>query len=98
MNYSKYWKKILIIWIAICISVSGYYYIFPIVKEYTTVEHRGKGWEGFEYHYGPKIIKHIDKIPVDKVCFLIMIVGIILIGGFGKLSTDNKEKNIKHII
>lgn len=82
-KYSSNWKKILIIWIAIGISISGYFYIFPNIVR---VQRKGLYAKELERVGGPLY----EKSPVDKVTMLVTVVGAILIGGFGKLS-NNKD-------
>jgi hypothetical protein len=86
--YSKIWRQLLVIWIAIGIGVSGYYYIFP--KTHKKIEHYGKGFEWVERKVGPKVITIVE--PMDKVSLLITIVGIILIAGFG-IQSKNRHNN-----
>ena len=81
MKYSLIWKKILVIWIAVGIAFSGYFYIFPI--EEIIYGNLSNAQDNPRY-----LVK--EKYPLDKICFLTTVVGAILIGGLG-VASKQKE-------
>lgn len=82
-TFSKIYKKLLVIWIAIGLSVSGYFYIYPIEHRVLAVSRMDKS---YEQSFGPRYEdgKHFE------VSLLVTLVGSILIGGLG-FATKSKE-------
>ena len=79
MSFRKIWKKLLVIWIALGIAISGYFYSFP--------DHKLK----YDYQFcRNQAIEMENDYSKAKLFLVITIVGSVLIGGFGKL-TINKD-------
>lgn len=79
LNYKSY----LIIWIAIGILISGYFYIYPIQYR---VHRTGSDYEYWEGRMGPSY----EDGKQDKIAILITLVGAILISGLGHTLSKKK--------
>ncbi len=82
-SFVKNYKKLLVIWIACGILVSGCFYIFPVYTSTPIVAstYREKVEEEMN---GPQY--RIEYGKHFEVCVLITIVGAVLIGGLGYTS------------
>lgn len=78
----KNWKLILVLWIALGVAVSGYFYIFPTQirteLELTPIERSVQAYTGQASYY------YDDNTNQFKVSVLITLVGSIIIFGVGK--------------
>lgn len=80
------YKSILVIWIAVGVGVSGYFYIYPVkhkVYRSGSIYERREEIFGAEYESGKE----------SEVSLLITIVGSILIYGLGRTIFAIKNKN-----
>lgn len=78
------YKKLLIIWIAVGVAVSGYFYIYPIktrIIPHSDIERLHEENFGPSYSNG----KH------SQLAILITLVGSILIGGLGYFNQQNSS-------
>lgn len=78
-TFIKYYKNILVLWIAIGIGFTGFFYIYP---EYVTVKKRTRHIEYVKRNIYTK----------SKLSLLYTVVGSIVIGGFGYIESNRKTK------
>ncbi len=86
MKNLNLWKNILMFWILLGTTITGYFYIFPVTEKYT--EHYGKGFENMEQIFGPKVITHT--IPISQISLLITTIGLIVIWWF-KINSKSQK-------
>jgi hypothetical protein len=82
--FFKNYLKILIVWVALGITITGLFYVFPPQKAETEVR------MGYPPHMRDEIVTRlIDIESYYKVSVLITIVGALLIGGLGATAKKN---------
>ena len=82
MKTIKY-KFILVIWLALGIAISGYFYIFP--TRYRDLPN-SKMDRSYEEDFGPQYKDGKE----SEVAILVTLVGIVVIGGLGQVLEKNK--------
>ncbi len=80
-KFLKIYRKLFVIWIAIGISVAGYFYICPVMYQVSPNSYTAKIEE---ITSGPKF----EKGKHFEVAVLITLVGAVLIGGLGYTSNS----------
>jgi hypothetical protein len=78
-TFVRYYKHVLIIWVAIGIGLTGFFYIYP---EHVTVKRRTRHIEYIK----------IDIYTKSKLSLLYTVVGSIMIGGFGFIESKRKSE------
>jgi len=86
-NFVKNYKKLLVIWIACGILVSGWFYLFPVLH---TERHSTVDYPDLDPFGSGKAVYGISEYRVKgkhyQVSVLVTVVGAILIGGLGYTS------------
>lgn len=81
-NFLKNYKKIFVLWVAIGMAISGYFFIFPIYHTVYSID------DFFVSGQPPS--SYSEKGQHFEVSILITMVGAVLIGGLGYVS-DSKN-------